>query len=87
MVFNKKSTSCVYKLKQCRKYNIPAVNPKFVDQCLSKKRLLETDLYKVADIQDESNFKQGKIQSKLKVLGATDMPLIAKSSIFTIQIV
>jgi hypothetical protein len=64
VVFNKKGTSISYKLRQCNRHNIPVVSPKYVQQCVTKNRLLDTGKYRLADINNNQEFGKGKIQSK-----------------------
>ncbi|XP_060575380.1 protein mono-ADP-ribosyltransferase PARP4-like, partial [Ruditapes philippinarum] len=69
VVFNKKGTSISYKLRQCNRHNIPVVSPKYVQQCVTKNRLLDTGKYRLADINNNQEFGKGKIQTTHNEVG------------------
>ncbi|XP_053376593.1 uncharacterized protein LOC123533425 [Mercenaria mercenaria] len=65
VVFNKKGSIVSFKLRQCSRYNIPVVSPKYVQQCVTKNRLLDTENYRLSDINSNQEFGKGKIQTSL----------------------
>jgi len=62
VVFNQHGVCISYKLRQCSKYNIPAVNPKYVDKCLTKGRILDAGPHRIGDANNNVEFKKGVIQ-------------------------
>lgn len=55
-----------FKLRQCSRYNIPVVSPKYVDQCILKSRIVDTEPYRVGDINNNVEFQKGIIPGKMK---------------------
>ena len=64
VVFNAKSASCSFKIRQSHRHNIPVVGPKYVDQCLTRKRLLDVSTFKLIDENNNERFTRGKIVGK-----------------------